>query len=155
MTLLETVRDFEDILTLLAKHDVRYLIIGGLAFVYHALPRYTKEIDLWLEADEQDIQRTNEALSEFGSPDLLDTTRTDEILQLGVAPNRIDLIREITGIEFRDAWERRIVAPYGNARANWIDLDGLISIKRLIDHPRHREDVRILELVRQRRERGE
>jgi len=69
-----------------------------------------------------------------------------------VAPNRIDLLREIKGVEFEIAWSRRIIAPYGEAPANWIDLDSLISIKRLIDHPRHREDVRILELVRQRRD---
>jgi hypothetical protein len=56
------------------------------------------------------------------------------------------------GVEFETAWNRRIVAPYGEAEACWIDLDSLISIKRLIDHPRHREDVRILELVRQRRD---
>jgi len=152
---METVSDFEDILALLAKHEVKYLIIGGLAFVYHALPRYTKDIDLWIEAEERNVHRANEALAEFGSPEQLDVGRAGEILQLGVAPNRIDLMREIAGIGFRDAWERRIVAPYGDTQANWIDLDGLISIKRLIDHPRHREDVRVLELVRQRRERGE
>lgn len=152
---METVRDFEDILALLAKHEVKYLIIGGLAFIYHALPRYTKDIDLWIEPEEQNVRRANEALTEFGSPEQLDPGRPGEILQLGVAPNRIDLMREIAGIEFREAWARRIVAPYGDADANWIDLDGLIAIKRLIDHPRHREDVRVLELVRQRRERGE
>ena len=149
---METVRDFEDILALFAKHDVRYLIIGGLAFVYHALPRYTKDIDLWLDGDAQNVQRANAALAEFGSPELLAAGRRDEILQLGVAPNRIDLLREIAGVEFEAAWSGRIVAPYGEAAACWIDLDSLISIKRLIDHPRHREDVRILELVRHRRD---
>lgn len=58
----------------------------------------------------------------------------------------------VKGGKFETAWSRRIVAPYGAAMANWIDLDSLISIKRLIDYPRHREDVRILELVRQRRD---
>ena len=47
---METVRDFEDILELFARHRVRYLIVGGLAFIYHAKPRYTKDIDLWIDA---------------------------------------------------------------------------------------------------------
>jgi hypothetical protein len=89
-------------------------------------------------------------LAEFGSPNLLDPGRRDEILQLGVAPNRIDLLRE-TGIDFADAWSRRIEGRYGQATACWIDIDSLIAIKRQIDHPRHKEDVRVLELVRGRR----
>lgn len=51
---------------------------------------------------------------------------------------------------FEDAWTDRVVAPYGRAEANWIDLDGLIEIKRQIDDPRHQEDVRVLERVRER-----
>jgi hypothetical protein len=144
----ETVRDFEDILVLLGRHEVRYLVVGGLAFTFHARPRYTKDIDLWIDAEESNVVRANEALAEFGSPEMLDPAKPDEILQLGVPPNRIDLLRSIVGSDFASAWERRIVAPYGAAAANWIDLDELIAIKSRIDHPRHREDVRILEMVR-------
>lgn len=152
---METVRDFEDFLELLARHDVRYLIIGGLAFVYHARPRYTKDIDVWIESSGENVRRVNAALEEFGSRDSLDPAGRDEVLQLGVAPNRIDLLRSVEGIDFETAWQRRIVSPYGGAPANWIDLDGLIAIKRLIDHPRHREDVRVLEMVRERRSKSE
>lgn len=60
---LETVRDFEDILELLERHEVRYLIIGGLAFTYHAMPRYTKDIDLWLDPTGGNVARVNQALS--------------------------------------------------------------------------------------------
>jgi hypothetical protein len=149
---LDTVQDFEDLLALLERHEVRYLIIGGLAFIYHAKPRYTKDMDLWIGPDPENVERANRALADFGSPHLLDPRRRDEILQLGIAPNRIDLLRE-TGLEFAELWRNRIDGRYGRASASWIDIDGLIAIKKRIDHPRHQDDVRILERVRERRKR--
>jgi hypothetical protein len=148
----DTIHDFEDMLELLDRHGVRYLIIGGLAFIYHAKPRYTKDMDLWIDPEPENVVRANAALTDFGSPQLLAEDNADEILQLGAAPNRIDLLRETVELEFATAWERRIEGRYGRARAYWIDLDSLIAIKSRIDHPRHREDVRILRLVRERRE---
>jgi hypothetical protein len=144
----DTVQDFEDILDLLDRYHVRYLIVGGLAFIYHAKPRYTKDMDLWIDSDSENVERANKALSAFGSPQLLDPDRPDEILQLGAPPNRIDFLRGVVEFDFDDAWHRHIEGRYGRARANWVDLDSLIAIKSRIDHPRHREDVRILELVR-------
>jgi len=149
---LDTVRDFEDLLALLERHKVRYLIIGGLAFIYHAKPRYAKDMALWIGPDNENVERANHALADFGSPHLLDPGRSDEILQLGVAPNRIDLFRE-TGLDFDELWRNRIDSRYGRASASWVDIDGLIAIKKRIDHPRHQEDVRVLELVRERRRR--
>ena len=148
---MDTIHDFEDMLTLLDQHEVRYLIVGGLAFIYHAKPRYTKDMDLWLAPDADNIQRANAALAEFGSPYLLDPENREEILQLGVAPNRIDLLRNPGDLEFDEAWGRRIESTYGNASAFWIDLDSLITIKSRIDHPRHQEDARVLRQVRERR----
>ena len=151
---METVRDFEDILDLLARHAVRYLIIGGLAFIFHAKPRYTKDIDLWIDPYRENVERANRSLAAFGSPYLLDVEKRGEILQLGVEPNRVDLLRDpggSSGIQFADAWERRIESRYGSARANWIDLDNLIAIKSGIDHPRHQDDARVLREVRDRK----
>lgn len=150
---MEAIRDFEDLLSLLAKHRVRYLIIGGLAFIYHAKPCYTKDMDLWIDPEKKNINRANNALAEFGSPYLLIPNRNDEILQLGVAPDRIDLLRKVKGVRFETAWKKRIRDNYGNIVANWIDLDSLIRVKSQIDHPRHQEDVRILREVKKRKNR--
>lgn len=147
---MDAVSDFEDILELLAAHGVRYLIVGGMAFIYHAKPRYTKDMDLWLDADEDNVRRANLALAEFGSPELLDPDDPDEVLQLGAPPNRIDLLRHVVTLAFEEAWPRRIEGRYGRAPANWIDLDSLIAIKSAIDHPRHQEDARVLRAVRDR-----
>ena len=148
---MDAVQDFEDILELFARHRVRYLIVGGLAFIYHAKPRYTKDIDLWIDSDLDNVRRANRALEEFGSPSLMTVDDPDEILQLGVAPNRIDILRDTITLSFAEAWPRRIEGRYGTAPANWIDLDSLLAIKSAIDHPRHQEDARVLRAVRERR----
>jgi len=148
---MDSIQDFEDMLHLLDKHKARYLIIGGLAFIYHAKPRYTKDMDLWVDPAPQNVKRTNKALAEFGSPFALNLENVEEILQLGVAPDRIDFLLHVTGARFETAWKKRIQGWYGNAKANWVDLDSLIRIKSCIDNPRHQEDIRVLREVRKRR----
>jgi hypothetical protein len=146
----ETIQDFEDLLSIFGKHRVRYLIIGGLAFIYHAKPRYTKDMDIWVDSSRDNIKRANAALAEYGSPHLLNPDADEEILQLGVAPDRIDLLRAIKGARFATAWKNRIRGKYGKANVNWIDLNSLLRIKSCIDHPRHQDDVRVLREVRRR-----
>jgi hypothetical protein len=148
------VKDFEDMLALLERHRVKYLIVGGLAFVFHAKPRYTKDLDLWLDPDPENIERANRVLVEFGAPYILDPAKPNEILQIGVAPDRIDLIRETAGVDFGSCWNRRVRAAYGTVEASWIDLDGLLDIKSRIDDPRHQADARTLRMVKERRQRG-
>jgi len=92
---METIHDFEDMLLLLEKHLVRYLIIGGLAFIYHAKPRYTKDMDLWLDPILENVKRANKALAEFGSPFLLTPEKKEEILQIGIAPDRIGIMGKL------------------------------------------------------------
>ena len=145
---MEATQDFEDILILLERHKVQYLVIGGLAFIYHAKPRYTKDIDLWINPQPKNIELTNRVLIEFGSPLLLEHNNYDQIVQIGVAPNRIDLILKVPGMRFNTAWKKRIRGHYGKAKINWIDLDSLIQIKKRIDNPRHQEDVRVLRDVK-------
>ena len=107
----DAVQNFEDFLELLERHDVRYLIVGGLAFIYHAKPRFTKDIDVWLDPEPGNLARANAALTDFGSPYLLDPSHEDEILQLGDAPSRIDLLREAAPRAFEDAWAGASRAP--------------------------------------------
>ena len=148
---MDAIRDFEDIIELLEKHKARYLVVGGLAFVYHAKPRFTKDIDLWVAPDDDNVQRVNRALREFGSPMLLEADDLDEILQIGVAPNRVDVLLKIEGVRFSTAWRKRVRDRYGDVRTNWIDIDSLIRAKRAVGAPRHDEDVRVLLRVKKLR----
>jgi hypothetical protein len=79
----------------------------------------------------------------------------EDFLELRVAPNRIDLLREAAPLAFEDAWRRRVEGTYGRARAWWIAIEDLLAIKERIDHPRHQEDARVLRLVLERRRRRE
>ncbi len=144
-----TIQDFEDMLVLLHKHKVGYLIIGGLAFIYHAKPRYTKDMDLWVGPSVKNIELANRALAEFGSPMLLSPNDLTQIVQIGIAPNRIDLLLNVPNVRFETAWKKRIRGHYGKTKANWIDIDNLIRTKRRIDNPRHQEDVQVLLEVKQ------
>jgi len=141
---METIQDFEDMLSLLCKHGAEYLIVGGLAFIYHPKPGYTKDVAIWVEPSPENLDRVNRALAEFGSPHLLTPGKLDEILQIGVEPDRIDLLQRLEGIDFSTAWSRRVTDEYGEVTTHWIALDDPIRVKEGIDHPRRQEDVRVL-----------
>jgi hypothetical protein len=143
-----TIQDFEDLLSLFAQHQVRYLIIGGLAFIYHAKPRYTKDMDLWVDPNVNNVKKANIALKEFGSPYLLNADKPKEIVQLGVAPNRIDLLLLLENAKFETAWKKRVRGRYGEVKVHWIDIETLIRIKSRINSPKHQEDVRVLREVK-------
>jgi len=143
--------DFEDMLRTLEKHRARYLIIGGVAVCYHAKPRYTRDFDLWVEPSDANVEHVNRALAEFGSTHLLDFGVLDQVVQIGVDPNRIDLLLSIPGVRFKTAWSKRVKAHYGDTPANYIDIDSLIRNKRRLNAPRHQEDVRLLKMEKRRR----
>ena len=148
---MDAIPDFEDLLVLLHQNEVRYLVIGGLAFIFHAKPRYTKDMDLWVEPSGANIARANRALTEFGSPTLLAPDDPTQVVQIGVAPNRIDLVVDVGSLGFESAWQQRVQADYGVAPANWIGLESLLTVKSAIASPRHQEDARILREVLRRR----
>jgi hypothetical protein len=97
-------------------------------------PRFTKDLDLWVEASEQNAPRVFRALAEFGAPlagvRADDFARIDLIYQLGVAPTRIDVLTSITGVDFADAWQRRSEGDFGGVPAQFIGLQDLVRNKR-------------------------
>lgn len=121
--------------------------------IYHAKPRFTKDMDIWIDAGPENVKQANRALAEFGSPALLTLENRNEILQIGIAPDRINLLRHVAGARFETAWNKRIRGRYGDVTANWVDIDSLIRIKSRIEHPRHQEDARVLREVRRRQAR--
>jgi hypothetical protein len=95
-------KDVRELLQLLDKHEVRFLIVGGFAVAAHGFPRYTKDLDVWLECSDTNATRILAALSEFGFADLglttNDFTTPDLVIQLGDEPNRVDLLTGLTGV---------------------------------------------------------
>ena len=128
--------DFEEFIAALNARGVRYLVVGGYALAFHARPRATKDLDVYVEPTAVNAKRLRAALRDFfgGSPpgyadsDLLDP---DSVIQLGVAPVRIDILASLSGIgSFAAAWRRREEGVLGSERAHYLGFDDLVSSKR-------------------------
>jgi predicted nucleotidyltransferase len=127
--------DFEEFIGALNARRVRYLIIGAHAVAFHARPRATKDLDIFVDPTPANAKRLRAALHDFfgGAPpgyadsDVLDR---DAILQLGVAPVRIDILSSVDGIpSFASAWRRRVEGQFGAAKAHYLSLDDLVLAK--------------------------
>jgi hypothetical protein len=142
-------------LSAFANAEVRYLIVGGHAVGVHARPRTTKDLDLWLEPAPENIARACEALRAFGVPtfliEALRSASPDEIVWLGRAPARVDLLLSIPGVDFAAAWPRRVDIDVEGVKVHVIGREDLIANKRAVGRPRDRRDVRALERLRTRR----
>jgi hypothetical protein len=102
--------DFKDLFAVLNAEEAEFLVVGGYAFSYHAFPRFTKDLDIWVHATLGNSARVYRALHAFGAPlhDLEERELAEEglIFQMGVPPNRVDILTSIDGVQFSDAWEK-------------------------------------------------
>lgn len=127
--------DFEEFIAALNARGVRYLIIGAHAVAFHARPRATKDLDFLVDPTPTNAKRLRAALRDFfgGTPpgyadsDVLDP---DAIIQLGVAPVRIDILSRMAGVEsFSKAWRRRVEGQFGSVETHYLSLDDLVAAK--------------------------
>lgn len=129
---------YKELLQLLDKHQVEYLIVGGYAVMKYSEPRYTKDLDLWVHNSPQNSAALFEALAEFGAPlehDGIapDTFAQDEVTyQIGIAPVRIDILTRITGVHFRDAWPNRVKSTFFGVPVQFISPDDLMTNKQAV-----------------------
>ncbi len=145
-------QDFKDLLAVFAQEQVRYLLIGGYAVAFHSRPRFTKDIDLWLDPSSDNVERAAVALQLFGAPaDVVETWRNaaaDEIVFLGRPPVRVDLLRQVSGVDFAHAFARRDRAEWDGTPVSVIGIDDLIASKRAAGRPQDLLDVQALERAR-------
>jgi len=138
--------DYKELLSALNKHRVRYLIIGAYAVIYYTEPRYTKDLDIWVEPEVKNAQRVYAALKEFGAP--LKDVREEDFLkktmvyQIGIAPVRVDILMGVSGIEFQQAWEHRRAAKLNNVKVNIMGIGELLKAKQSV---RRKADILDLE----------
>lgn len=146
-------QDFRDMLGLLLKHNVDFLLIGGHAYGVYAIPRFTKDIDFFVRATTENAQKLWAALVEFGAPlkhlKVSDLANPANVLQFGVAPNRIDLTMRIEGVEFDDAWRERHRVEFAGYQVYVISRKHLITNKRAVGRMQDLLDVHnLLEMTR-------
>ena len=142
-------KDFKEFLELLNKNQVKYLIVGGYAAAFHGHPRYTKDIDIWILMEKSNAENILKTLAEFGFPDLGitegDLVSPEVVIQLGYAPNRIDLITEVSGLTFNDCYEKRVIVDVEGVKINFIDLESLKKNKKSSGRHQDLADLESLE----------
>ena len=126
--------DYKDLLRILNRYKVRYLIVGAYAVIYYTEPRFTKDLDIWVGPESENAKKVYEALKEFGAPlkdiNLRDFANKNLVYQIGVAPIRVDIILGIPGIEFDRVWKHRSVATFDGIKVNIIGINELIESKK-------------------------
>jgi predicted nucleotidyltransferase len=153
--------DVQEFLKLLAAHKVKYVIVGGEAVIYHGYARLTGDVDFFYESSRQNARKLYGALKEFWAGDIPGIKAFDElmeeglILQFGVPPNRIDLINQISGVTFSEAWENKstdsIESGGNKIPVYWIGVKELIRNKEAIARPKDMEDLKYLRQAKELR----
>lgn len=141
-------RDFKEFIESLNANRVRYLVVGGYAMAAHGHPRYTKDLDVWIEVASDNADRIVQALTDFGFGQLAlkATDFLDEgaVIQLGYPPHRIDLLTAATGVRFSDCYARKIRLPIEGIEADFIDIEGLLENKKATGRMQDLADVEAL-----------
>lgn len=136
--------DFKEILSTFNDHAVRYLIVGAYAVMKYSEPRYTKDLDIWVEASEENAKKVFSSLRAFGAPvgDLTEADfAADGFFQMGRPPVRIDILMAIDGVDFADAWPNREAGDFDGVPANFIGAVDLITNKLTSARPQDMIDA--------------
>ena len=131
--------DYKELLSILNRHRVKYLIVGAYAVIHYTEPRYTKDLDIWVDPGKENAKKVYAALKEFGAPlkgiTALDFTKKDLVYQVGVEPVRVDIIMGLPGLQFKKVWKQRTIAKLEGVRASVIGLNDLIKSKTRTKRP--------------------
>ena len=127
-------RDFKEFVELLIKNNVEYLIVGGYAVSIHGYPRYTGDLDIWLNPTPENAKKILTAVNEFGFSSFKlsesDFTKKENIIQLGYPPLRIDLLTEIDGVTFNDCFVNRKEVTIEGLKFFFIGYNDLLKNKK-------------------------
>lgn len=141
--------DFKEFIQSLNDNQVKYLIIGGYAVAFHGHPRYTKDLDVWIELSKENADRLIAALDDFGFGSLglqaSDFLEPNQVIQLGYPPSRINILMTPKGINFDSCFERRVEVETDGVNFAFIDLEDLLENKKATGRHQDLADVENLE----------
>lgn len=147
MTLDGLHEDFRDLLVLFADAGVEFVIVGAYALAFHGAPRASGDIDLFIRADRANAERVFAALAAFGAPlesagvTPTDFTQPGVVYQIGLPPRRIDVLTEISGVTFDEAWESRATAQIEGRVVGFIGRTALLTNKQAAGRPQDIADA--------------
>jgi len=127
-------RDLKEFLQLLAKHEVKFMLVGAHAVAIHGYPRNTEDLDFWIQRSQENAIKILAMLDEFGFGGLglteQDLTNERAVIQLGKEPYRIDLLTFLTALDFDECYQRKLDAVFEGVPLAVISLDDLLKNKR-------------------------
>jgi len=142
-------QDFKEFIQSLNDNGARYLVVGGYAVALHGYPRYTKDIDVWVEMTADNASKILKALDQFGFGSLevkeSDFTVPNQMLQLGYPPGRIDILTTLPGVEFSECYLARAIVEVDGVSVNFIDLENLKKNKKASGRHQDLADLENLE----------
>ena len=141
--------DFEDFIQFLNQYEVDYMIVGGYAMAFHGSPRYTGDLDIWIDISESNAEKILLVIQAFGFSSLgfkkEDFLKENLINQIGYPPLRIDILTNIDGIDFKEAYTQKQVIEIEDLKANYIGLRDLIQNKKTSGREKDIIDVKTLQ----------
>ena len=141
-------QDFLDLLRAFADSNVRFLMVGAYALAVHGRPRATGDLDVWVEPTDDNAARVMRALAQFGAPiekvSAADFSRPGIVFQMGLPPVRIDVLTELSGLTFQEAWPGRVQASFGPLTVDVIGREDFIRNKRATGRTKDAGDIESL-----------
>ena len=137
--------DFKEFVKLLIENKVEYLIVGGYAVGIHGYPRYTGDLDIWINNTTENAQRTLNCVESFGfssyNLSVSDFTKQGNIIQLGYPPVRIDIINQVDGVDFTKCFKNKKDVNVEDLTLYFIGYEDLLTNKRKTARPRDIDDI--------------
>jgi hypothetical protein len=142
--------DFRDLLATLLEAGARFLVVGAHAMAAHGVPRATGDLDVWIDAEPDNVGRVWTALLRFGAPVTAigitreDLTRPDQVIQIGLPPRRIDVLTSVTGLSFAEAWPGRMIHTVDGLEVPFLGRAELVRNKRATGRAKDLADLEAL-----------
>ncbi len=144
MAKIKLAADFKDFLKLCLIHEVRFMVIGGYAVIHYSRPRYTGDLDIWVDVSADNIQALVHVLLDFGFPPseaTADIFLHNAIIRMGFEPMRLELFTHIPGVTFADCFPRRSLVNLGRLKIPFIGLEDLKTNKKAVNRPKDLQDL--------------
>ncbi len=137
--------DFKELLVLLNAHKVEYLVVGAFALAHHGTPRFTGDMDILIKPDSENAQKILDCLNEFGFASLglqvADFTEPEQVIQLGVAPVRVDFLNSLTGVSWQEAIDGKTEGFLGSVPVCYLGKDALRKNKKALGRQKDLADL--------------
>jgi hypothetical protein len=138
-------KDWQEFLSLLILHGVKFVIVGGHAFALHARPRMTEDLDVFVEASPPNAEKLRRALADFGfgnaAPEPAVLAERGRVFMLGAKPFRIDILTKISGVSFEKAWRDRVLASTSQGTLPFISRADFVRNKTAAGRPKDLRDL--------------